>query len=47
MTPDEVAAFVERGRAEQGLPPRVQDPTVAARVATIVGTRRAVDQKAS
>ena len=35
MTPAEVAAWVERSRAAQGLPPTIEDPAVIARLATL------------
>lgn len=40
MTPAEVAAFVERGRGDQGLPPRVTDPAVIAKVASLARTQK-------
>lgn len=37
MTP---AEWAEQTREEQGLPPRVEDPTVLARIAALVWPRR-------
>lgn len=35
---DVVAEIVRRTRAEQGLPARISDPTVLARLAVLIGT---------
>jgi hypothetical protein len=36
VTPAEVAAWVAETRARQGLPPRISDPTVLAKLAVLV-----------
>lgn len=35
MTPAEIRAWAERSRASQGLPPKIEDPAVLAKVVTL------------
>lgn len=38
MTPDEITRRVTASRAAQGLPPKVEDPAILAKVATLLAS---------